>query len=505
MACGFPGNWFPSCTFSRTTTTIEGRDGDDDQPGPSSALNPNSGSTTTVGASSTVTTQPAPRTRKTDTRFEFKFGPHDDEDDMVEKVQRVAGLVNDVIESRRVQRGCVTCYDQCHEPCSRRCGSFGRWLCQCFHDCCIQNQESNIPDVAREMSVKYGAVSLSMALVTLQWDLTGWTQEGRCLTKEEENTLREACQQAKDYCSGALKCLNQDFFYESAFHVPGSEMASTAMPVLLSILRGRSWMAPGPRPTPPECWIIDDSKLTGTPEAPSPTDADIRRPSCATFAHTGKATDACAVKYKHKKTQKYLAAMCVKKLATGEVGVLGFEKANLILLIFEALLMFGAGPHSPLTLTGGYPSYTIGAFVRLLMLILLCCGYVPVDNDGNFPVDPNDPDDPFMKIHKQANRVYLHRETSSTSSSSSEGRRSRLMRQDSVYPTPPTDEPSPGPSQPRRSPTPAPIDEDLPPLGDFDEDDEDDDDEVGRQQELITSSSNLGKMFAAMKKQQQNQ
>lgn len=398
------------------------------------------------------------------------------ESDLASQVSQIAGIVSSIIEHPRTQKGCVVCYEQCSNPCERRFGSCGRWFCTCFQACCIveTTSTSNIPQFIDGMNQSYGPISLGLALSRLEWNVLSMVQSGANFTEEQKQELEAACQEAKNQCSGGMREISQSFFYDASLSITSDDdEVQQTLPILLGIIGSQAWLNPEQTPTPPPCWLIDNSdNMIFNATNPNPGRRD-------SIVCSGIQSSASASKYKQSATQKFLSRLIVKSLTTGQVGILGFEKAHLVTWIFEKFLCISAGPNSPLIKSGACPSYEIKSFIRLLMLILLCCGYVPVDSSEQSPVDISQADDPFMKIFLRSQRVYLAKSQTSKAPT-----KRQLTRQVSIS------------SEDSTSNAPA-DDYHLPDGVECPPDDEND--EIIRQKELLSSSSNLTELFSVMK------
>lgn len=466
MACGFP-----TCQFSQVTQRDSGGEGGDDSI-----------------PMTVITSQP-----KSTKEIRLQIGG---DSDLVSQVSNIASLVTSIIDHPRTQRGCITCYDQCSDPCSRHCGSFGRWFCACFKACCILEtpSSSNIPEIMEKLKEAYGPISLGLAINSLKIDILSMVKEGKDLSNEEQSTLESACKEAKKQCSGGMRHLSQSFFYDSCISLVSQENIKECLHTIWGIIKIQEWNHRKHIPNPPTCWLIDTSKtiLTANQEQEEGSGGSIctglllhgeeERRDSVCVGHTEVLSTVYASKYKQKVTQKCLSRLMVKSLLTGYVGILGFEKAHLVTWIFEKFLCIAAGPNSPLVTSRGSPSYEIRNFVQLLMLILLCCGYVPVDTSGGTEVNINDPDDPLVQIFLKSQRLYTQHQA--------EKMKKSLTRQLSVNGTQEA-----GPTVPE-----SPADDyQLPEEIELPNDEDEDEDEVQRQKELITSSNNLSRLFFAMK------
>lgn len=506
MAWGFPScfsSCTPSCEFSRVTVEEEGE-------GCSAPL---SGSSTPV-----VTRQP--KKKRTETKLHLQFGGGDD---IASQVQNVMNAVDAVVSNPRTQRGCVACYNQFQEPCSTRCGSFGGWFCNCFQACCIIDgpSSSNIPEIASEMTTLFGPISLGLALCRLGWDINAMTQSGKNLTPEEKEQLKTECEKAKTDCSGGFHNLGQACFFKSHQELFLSPTTQETLPLIMKILRQQTWLDPCKHPTPATCWLIYPTDHT-----PSSLNTTINSGQ----AKTRKTSLSLAltdlgivhvVKYNEKRAQKYLSKIVMKSLNSGDVGALGTEKAKLILTVFESLLAETSGPHSPLVRTGGFPCYKTTDFIKLLMNIALCLGFVPVDQEENSPVDHTNPEDPFMQVFLRAKRERTMEKFHSTHIAV-RGRSSTLQRQASIDQTDGTTTYTTrtlfGAVCARHSDNEGastPLDILVKDEGDMeidyliassqnsagytDESSDEEDEEILRQHHLVESSSQLSSLFAAMK------
>lgn len=440
MACGFP-----YCQFSRVNV-VESED----------SQNPS----TPLGGGGVVTQQPQ-------AQFRLQIGG---ESDLASQVSQIAGVVNSIIEHPRTQKGCVICYEQCSDPCTKHFGCFGRWFCACFQACCIleTTSTSNIPQCIDNMNQNYGPISLGLALSRLNWNVLSMVQSGENFTEQQQQELKDACEQAKQQCSGGMRNLSQSLFYEVSSSIASDTETSQTLPILLGIIGSQAWLNPQQNPTPPPCWLIDHDETSMFAK----TINSERRESTA---YTGIQSSASASKYKQAVTQQFLSHLIVKSLITGNTGILGFEKAHLVTWIFEKFLCISASPNSPLITSKGCPAYEVKDFIRLLMLILLCCGYVPVDSSGSSLVDIANPNDPFMLIFQRSQRIYTARCQTSTSR--------QLTRQASISSSDSTSSPADDYRLPEGAVYPP----------------ENQDDEVVRQRNLLTSSSNLSELFAMMK------
>ncbi|VVT42605.1 hypothetical protein BOKEGFJH_00114 [Chlamydia avium] len=478
MALGFP--------FFRFTK-VAGDDNTDNEENPTSSSttdNPGGAASSSAATSSVVTTQPG-RLNVGGVTIQLGAG---DGVNIAEQVSQIVSLVGSIIEHPRTQRGCTVCYDQCSDPFSRHCGTFGRWFCACFKACCIieSTSTSNIPEVVETLRESYGPISLGLALTNVDLNLWRMVQNGEQLTEEQQIQLEEACKKAKRLYSGGMQSLSQELAHTLLSSIPDNQPLQEVLPILLGIIGSQQWTNPEHTPNPPPCWLIDTKKNASS----SANDEDDRSSSIG----TGIPCSASASKYRGKIAQKFLSNLTVMSLLTGQIGTLGFEKAHLIVWIFEKFLTISAGPNSPLIKSGGCPAYELGDFIRLLMLILLCCGYIPVDSSGKSQVDVANPEDPFMKIFLRAQRIYQSRAeallmSASTSSSTS---KKPLTRQASVRS-----------SESQSGQVSSPADDYQAPEKVRQQEREDrnkeGDNEIHRQEEVLANASQLTKLFAAIK------
>ncbi|MEF9519792.1 hypothetical protein SBV45_05255 [Chlamydia crocodili] len=529
---GFPNIPGFSFSFQRTTE----HETDENQPGTSNQSIP------------LVTQQPTPTQSKSKTKTEVKisFGGGNNEENeeggvesTAAQIQTIVETTQNIIHNPQVQKGCMVCYDHCSGPCINRCGWFGSWFCACFKACCILEtpMDTNIPDIMRNMDGKYGPVSLAMAVQHLDWDIPDMVKRGHDLSTEDEKNLENECKRAKKQLTGSFNQLSQQCFYDKSTEITDDSNLEDVLPTLLKIIGDQAWKDPEHKPHPPKCWVLEPAvKTDSTSPTSVPLRLDLRRPSLFPPQETGENYDrATATKYDKKKMTKCLANLDVLSLETGAVGNLGAKDAHLVVTIFEFFLCLIAGENSPLVKSGGCVCYDINRFIKLFMLILLCCGYVPVDKDGDTTVKYDDDEDPFVKIYKQSLRSYTHKQqqaqaaaaapattpdplgavggvvtqqpittplgrshvsvrtivsTTSTTTGfgSSQSQRKILQRQHSIHN--PVDDYQPG------------CDDDwLKKMIDGGDDDDDDDDEdIFQQRMLIGSSNGLKDVFAAMRR-----
>ncbi|QVE48849.1 hypothetical protein SBV42_03605 [Chlamydia crocodili] len=526
---GFPNIPGFSFTFQRTTEN----ETDENQPGTSNQSVP------------LVTQQPTSTQSKSKTKTEVKisFGGGNNEENEEGGVEGTAAQIQTIVETTQhiihnpqVQKGCMVCYDHCSGPCIDRCGWFGSWFCACFKACCILEtpMDTNIPDIMRDMDKRYGPLSLAMAVQHLGWDVPDMVKRGHDVSTEDEKNLEDECKKAKKQLTGSFNQLSQQCFYDKSVDILDDENLEHVLPTLLKIIGDQAWKDPKHKPNPPKCWVLEPAAKTDSTSPTSvPLQLDLRRPSLFPQSEINENYDrATATKYDKKKMTKCLANLDVLSLETGAVGTLGAKEAHLVITIFELFLCLVAGEHSPLVLSGGCVCYDINKFIKLLMLILLCCGYVPVDKDGDTVVKHDDDTDPFVKIYKRSLCSYTQKQqatapattekplgavggaithqpiafplgtsrsshisvrtiVSTTSTTSTDGssrsQRRTLQRQHSIHN--PVDDYQPGDD-----------DDWLKKMIDGNDDDDDDDTDIFQQRMLIGSSNGLKDIFAAMQK-----
>ncbi|BAE81477.1 hypothetical protein [Chlamydia felis Fe/C-56] len=529
----FPGcPNFPSisCTFTRTTETTKNQ----------KENNQDNGST--ASAPVVVTKQPSPSTVST---TEVKFLLNQTEDSgVLETAERIQRLVEDsqrVIHNPQIQQGCLVCYDQCAPRCDHRCGCFGHWICACFKACCILEtpMKTNIPDVMQQMDKLHGPLSLAMALHELQWNITDMAVNNCHISQEEEECLEETCRRAKKKLSGSFIHLSQQYFYDTTNALPEDKLTESILPVILKIMREKSWKQPLYQKVPLKCWILEPTSDVNLPQSRLSLDRSSLSPSTEKSMYTNP-TRAIAIRYDKKKMTKFLSNLEVLSLESGATGKLGAKEAHLVVTIFDVLRIMSAGEDSPLTKTGGSLSYEMDLFIKLFMLILTACGYVPLDEQGKTNVQYDDKNNNLVSIYQLAMSNYNQPgDTESTqppqplattekySSYESLGARpkteksvafssivsvgytsSSLTSQSSIPPSPHSPKRGPLVRQNSVRTRSTPSDDYRPPndeewllaMINGNDDSSDDEEDVARQRQLLNSSHNLGKLFAAMKK-----
>ncbi|WP_375793207.1 hypothetical protein O1W69_03640 [Chlamydia sp. 12-01] len=503
---GFPNLPGFSCSFQRTTETDDS--GEDN-------------ASSTSNQSPLVTTQSGATQKQSKTKTEVKITlgnqpPTNNEDGATggveghaQQIQTIVATTQSIINNPQVQKGCKVCYDHCNDPCINRCGCFGSWFCACFKACCVieVDMDTNIPEIIKDMDSKYGPLCLAMSLQHLGWDVLTMSKQGIYLSTQQESQLEEECKKAKERLAGSFNYLSQERFYTTSIEIPGDKELENVLPTLLKIMGDKAWKDPSFKPNPPTCWVLEPSEKT---DASSPTSAQprfsLQGPSLFASANTNMTYDhATGTKYKQKKMTKLLSSLEVLSLQTGAIGTLGAKEAHLVTTIFKIFLCLIAGEHSPIVQSGGCVCYDINRFVKLFMMILLCCGYVPVDKDGKTTVNYDDDDDDCVKIYRKSLRIYNQSQRGSNEDTVDMAtmdpagaaggpivqqptklpKRHELLRQGSI-----------------RTPTGDhdPEDDWLKQMIDGDDGDDDDDGGIAQQRGLIDSSSALDKVFSAMRR-----
>ncbi|SYX08787.1 hypothetical protein C834K_0322 [Chlamydia poikilotherma] len=517
---GFPSIPGFSCSFQRTTQ--------DQTDGAQSSTNPQS--------IPLVTQQPHSTQSKTE--LKISFGKEDGVESAAAQIETIVNTTQHIIHNPQVQKGCMVCYDHCNDPCVKRCGCFGSWFCACFKACCILETpvDTNIPDIMRNMDHKYGPLSLAMAIQQLSWDAHELVKQGQDLSTDDEKKLDQECKKAKKQLTGSFNNLSQKYFHNQCMNIlDDPQNVDNVLPTLLKIMGNQAWKNPEHKPHPPKCWVLEAAAKTDStlPSTPDPMQLDLRRPSFFLQSQSNEDyTQATATRYNKKKMTKYLSKLEVASLETGAIGCLGAKDAHLVTVIFEIFLCLVAGENSPLVTCGGSVSFDINSFIKLMMLILLCCGYVPVDQDGTTEVKHDDPENPFVKIYKRSLRSYTQKQqqtqTSTTApaptkssleavggarpkqktiTSQQTSEKTHVYAKTTISTTSTT---TTGKTSPLRHKVLTRQHSVNTPMGDYEPDHEgdwlkkmidgEDDDEIFQQRQLLASSGGLQEIFTAMKK-----
>lgn len=382
-----------SCIYTRTTETTANQTENDQDDG-------------SIASAPVVTSQPWPTTT---TEMKLLLSPNN-EDGLLETVERVQQLVEDsqrIIKNPHIQQGCLVCYDQCAPRCSYRCGCFGSWLCACFKACCIVETPitTNIPKVMQQMDKKYGPLSLALALQELRWEITKMAINNRHITEEEQEDLEKACKKAKKKLTGSFVHLSQQYFYDLTKDLPGSPLVKSVLPLLFKIMKEKSWTQPIYQHTPLKCWILEPTTEDELPLSRLSLDRSSLSPATDKNMYPDP-TRAIGIKYDKKKMTRFLSDLEVYSLESGTTGKLGVKEAHLVTTVFDILCLMSAGEDSPLTLSDGCLGYGMEKFVKLFMLILTTCGYVPLDDNKTTDIKYDDPNDEYAQIYKQAMLNY---------------------------------------------------------------------------------------------------
>ncbi|WP_213318598.1 hypothetical protein [Chlamydiifrater volucris] len=187
-----PGGIPPPLEPQVVVTQPGGASGSDEGAGPSSE--------TQEGASGG-----APSVSTVRHEYSFQFGLL--EASFVDLARQVFELMDSIASSPRVVEGARACHDQMAPWCESKCGcpscgcpdgqcgcgSFGRFLCNCFAACCIpgRRQEEESDDFAffRRLEELYGPIALGLAFNSLGLDMTSVVKGEVQLTDTDKRNL----------------------------------------------------------------------------------------------------------------------------------------------------------------------------------------------------------------------------------------------------------------------------------------------------------------------------
>lgn len=314
---------------------------------------------------------------------------------ILDTIRGAGSLVSDLINSEQSQRSFKSCQDYCNEYCCLSAPTWLRCIFSCCCDCLISEntQAPETPNVMVQTIQKYrdtfGPVVLGLAIGYSGINISQRVADNQPLTPEEEQRLVHACQHAQEaYASLIVQSLRGPLVQSAESITPESEEVRLLTPYVLEGLKRTLLGHPVPKHKAEYMIVItdQDTNFSSSSESSSVV-TKSGNVSPLSLAFDGPANNAALTTARCLnwfKLYQQLKNLWVCDLTSDDAFPLGSQARGIITVLKHTLNLLSQGD-SPLTHPGIGHFIQAPLFLKLLNLVLISSGFIPVQNAVTYP------------------------------------------------------------------------------------------------------------------------